>query len=433
MSLTRRALLAGAASGAIGLGYARRSGFTGSTDSGDGRTTLTFATWGSDAELAAFRSLIATFESTRPGVRVRLQIEPYAQMFIDMDAQLQGGRAPDLFRCDYMTLGMYSGNGQLLDLSPYFTTAERAAFLPAFWAAVCHDGRPYAVPHHTDTTAVLYRKDMFEAAGITSVPQRLDDAWTWEEFDEIAGRLKAKLPPNVYPFSYDWQQGGAYRWLTWLFAAGGRLLDDSLTAPAIPSPQARKAMDFTKGFFERGLVPPNSGVKSYGYPDSLFTSGTVAMTFAGDFMLPTIAPALKDEQWGATFQPRDAAAATDLGGNTVVVTRHTEHADLAVEFAKFLATPAAMRTFCEQTVVLPTLGELLDADFSYAVRPDLMGVFFEQATVLTPEMTAQTAVPAFGRINAVLQDELEAAFVGGQSSEATVERIAAGTRKALAG
>ncbi|WP_420031525.1 ABC transporter substrate-binding protein [Streptomyces sp. cg28] len=431
MAVARRAVLGAAAAGAGAVGFARRSGFSPSGTGSAGADTLTFSLWGADAEIAAFQALARAYERRHHGIRVQIRLESYQQMYTNMDALLAGGRAPDLFRCDYANLGMYSASGQLLDLSPYFGDKERDAFLPALWKAVCHDGKPYAVPHHTDTTAVLYRKDMFRKAGIASVPTSLDEAWTWDEFSEICARLRKKLH-GVYPFVYGWQQTGAFRWLTWLWEAGGRILDDSLTAPAIESAAGLRALRYTQDFFREGFVPPNSSVKSAAYPDSLFTAGTVAMSFAGDFLLPTIDPAIDKDLYGVTFQPRGRTAATDLGGNAVVATRTTENPELAADFLKFLASEENMARFCERTVVLPTRTSLLTQPLDYAVRPDLMPVYAEQATALTPGMTEQVAIPGFGRINSALQDELEAAFVNRQPAETTLRNIAASTRTALA-
>ncbi|MEV8313514.1 sugar ABC transporter substrate-binding protein [Streptomyces sp. NPDC059900] len=431
MAVARRALLGAAVAGAGAVGFARRSGFSPSNTGSAGADTLTFSLWGADTEIAAFQALARAYERRHSGIRVQIRMESYQQMYTNMDALLAGGRAPDLFRCDYANLGMYSASGQLLDLSPYLGEQDREAFLPALWEAVCHEGKPYAVPHHTDTTAVLYRKDMFRTAGITSVPASLDEAWTWDEFTEICARLSKKLH-GVYPFVYGWQQTGAFRWLTWLWQAGGRILDESRTAPAIESAAGLRALRFTQDFFRQGFVPPNSSVKSAAFPDALFTAGTVAMSFAGDFLLPTIDPALKKDLYGVTFQPRGRQAATDLGGNAVVATRDTENPELAADFLKFLAEVENMARFCEQCVVLPTRKSLLGKPLDYAVRPDLMPVYAEQATALTPAMTAQVAVPGFGRINSALQDELEAAFVNRQPADVTLRNIAASTRTALA-
>ncbi len=58
-------------------------------------------------------------------------------------------------------------------------------------------------------TALLYRKDAFEAAGITDVPTTLDDAWTWEQFADVANKLKGVVKGKQSPFIYDWQAGRA--------------------------------------------------------------------------------------------------------------------------------------------------------------------------------------------------------------------------------
>ena len=93
-----------------------------------------------------------------------------------------------------------------------------------------------------DTTAILYRKDAFEAAKITNVPTSLDEAWTWDEFAAVAQKLTGVVKGNQSPFIYDWQQAGAYRWLNWLFQAGGNLLGADLKSPAVDSDAGRKAV-----------------------------------------------------------------------------------------------------------------------------------------------------------------------------------------------
>src|SRR3712207_3509113 len=237
-----------------------------------GADELSFTTWGSEAEEKSFRAGIAAFQKANPGTKVTLNLVPYEQMFENIDAQLQSGTAPDIFRVDYGTLGVYSSQDQLLDLSSYVDREASDAFIPAFWRAVQFEGTPFGVPHQTDTSAILYNKAAFEAAGITSVPDTLESAWTWQEFEQVAQQLRAQLPADRYPFAYNWQQAGVTRWLSWLFQAGGRYLEDDLTTPAIDSPEGRQALDFTKSFFEKNYVPANSSVKSSTYASDSFYS-----------------------------------------------------------------------------------------------------------------------------------------------------------------
>jgi len=197
MNLSRRqimglAAIAAAPAGLAGCGFTGGSG--GSEESaGD---TLTFTTWGTDAELAGLRSAISGFESANEGVTVELNAVPYEQMFTNIDAQLQSNTAPDIFRVPYYTFGSYAGADQLLDLGPLLSDGFKDRFTPQAWAAVQNQDSPYGVPHHTDTSVILYNKEMLDSAGITSVPTTLEDAWTWEELDQVATTLRESLPAS---------------------------------------------------------------------------------------------------------------------------------------------------------------------------------------------------------------------------------------------
>jgi len=293
------------------------------------------------------------------------------------------------------------------------------------------DGKPYGVPHQIDTTAILYRKDAFEAAGITDVPTTVDEAWTWEEFAANADKLKGVVKGKQTPFIYDWQSAGAYRWLSWLFQAGGTLLADDLTSPAIDSDPGRKAVDFTKSFFTKGWVARNTSVKSATYPDSVFVAGSVAMAFAGDFLVPFIDTNVgKKFEYGSMPQPKDVAAATDLGGNAVVAAKDGKNTEAAAKFLEFIVREDQMKTYCEATGQLPTLKSLTNTKLDFQVRPDLMETFVQQAKTLTPEQVAQVTVPQFAKLNGALQQELETAFLGGRSAAETTAAIAAAVTKA---
>ncbi|KQQ07382.1 ABC transporter substrate-binding protein [Rathayibacter sp. Leaf296] len=395
------------------------SGFGGGGGGGSDADSLTFTTWASESEQAAFESLITDFEAANEGVDVQLNVVPYDQMFSNIDAQLSSGEAPDVFRVDYGNLGVYSSQEQLLDISEYFTQEQIDAFTPAFWEAVSYEGVPYGVPHQTDVSALLVNTELLAAAGITDVPTTLDEAWTWEEFADVATTLRASLPAEQYPFVYNWQLGGTPRWLSWLFEADGALLEEDGTTPAIDSPEGAKALDFTKSFFENDWVPPTSSVKSATYADSFFTEETAAMAFAGSFLVPDIDD-LADFEWVATPMPVDQRGATDLGGNALVATADTANPELAAEFLTFMTEAENMSEFCAATNELPTRSDIDPASIEFAVRPDVMPVFVEQASTITPRDVQQLTSPFLAQISVAMQDQLEQAFVNGRSTEETL-------------
>ena len=432
MRLSKQRMLGVAGLATVASLLAGCTGFGGaSSDSGSDAAggSLTFTTWASESEQAAYEALIATFESEHPGTTVNLNVVPYDQMFSNIDAQLSSGDAPDIFRVDYGNLGVYSSQDQLLDVSPYFTDDEIASFVPAMWEAVSYDGVPYGVPQQTDVSALLVNKDMLAAAGITDLPTTQADAWTWDEFADVAAKLRASLPDSQYPFVYNWQLGGAPRWLSWLFQADGALLEDDGTTPAIDSAEGTKALDYTKSFFANNWVPPTSSTKSSGYADSVFAEGTAAMAFIGSFLVPDMDYFNKFD-WTAVPMPRDERAATDLGGNALVATKASANPELAAEFLKFMVQADSMAAFCAATNELPTRTDLSGADIDYAVRPDVMPVFVEQATTIEPSDVKQLTSPAMAAISVALQDQLEAAFIGGQSTPDTLSNLSDAIKEA---
>lgn len=432
MKLSRKralALVGVAVTSALAL--AGCSGFGGGSGGDAATGSLTFTTWASKAEQDSFTKLIKQFESEHKGATIKLNVVPYEQMFSNIDAQLSSGAAPDVFRVDYGNLGVYSSQDQLLDLSSYFTKSEIAQFQPAMWQAVSYDGKPYGVPHQTDVSALLVNKDMLKQAGIdaSSLPKTQADAWTWDQFAAVAAKLRAALPADKYPFVYNWQQAGAARWLSWLFQADGKLIGADGKTPEIDSAAGTKALDFTKSFFQKNWVPPTSSVKSATYADSLFSEGTAAMGFLGSFLVPDMASLAKFD-WTAIPMPKDARGATDLGGNALVATKATKNPKLAAEFLKFMVQADSMSTFCAATNELPTRTDLSGDKVKYDIRPDVMPVFVDQASTIEPSDVKQVTSPAMAAINTALQDQLDAAFIGGQSTKDTLTKLSDAVKEA---
>ncbi len=393
--------------------------------------TLTFTTWGTDAELAGFNSAIDGFQKANSGVTVTLNSVPYAQMFTNIDAQLQAGNPPDVFRVPYYTFGSYAGRGQLLDLSSKLAAGFSDRFTPQAWAAVQNSGKPFGVPHHTDTSAILYNKALLTSAVITDIPTSADKAWTWDQLSEIATTLRSKLPADKFPMVYNWQGNGVTRWLSLLFQADGRFLVEDLKAPAIDSDAGRATVDFTKSFFANSWVPPNSSVKSTSLAADIWYAQTAAMTWGGAFLIPDATKNL-DFEWGATFAPRKVRGGSDFGGNALVVTAASQKADLAVKFLDYVTEAEQMKTFCAGASLLPTRKDLVQSGIDFAVRPELSPVFIGQASTVQPGDSGQVASPSMSKIITVLKDQLEQAFVGGQSTDATIKALSDGIGAATA-
>jgi multiple sugar transport system substrate-binding protein len=439
-TLNRRAFLRG--TGLLGAGIVLAGcGDDEAQDPGSGSSpaasdatlsgTVTLTTWAGEQELVAFKKIAADFKTAR-GADVKIEVLPYDQIRTVVDRRLQANQAPDLFRVSYTDVSGYANNGALADLTDYMDDAFGAQFFPALWSSVTVDGAPAGVPHHTDVSALVYNKSHFKKAGITDVPETLETAWTWEQFVEVLEKLKG-ANGDAAPFAFNYQLYGAYRWFNILFQAGGTVLDDSYEAVTLDTDQARKALEWTKSLYTKGLHARSVLVKRPTYPDEIFPTQKISMIQAGDFLIPSLDAAIKKKfEWGATFLPRDVNAATDLGGNAIVVTEQSKNKEVAAEFAKFLASKENMQLFCEQTGVLPVRTDLVDAKLNFTTRNDLMPVFQKQATTLPEKLVKTSTLPAFPGINQALVDSMDQYLSDPSASVDTViDALTKGIDKAL--
>lgn len=176
------------------------------------------AVWANEAEKAAFRAAIAKYAALHPDVSIKLEVgSTGTQYYQQIDTRLAGRQAPDIFRVQYQQVGRYAASRALVDLGKHLDAADTADIAPAFMQAVTFKGRPYAMPHHTDTFVLLgFNRDMMQKAGVIP-PTSLDQSWPWADFIRVAQQLKAGGAP--FGFAMSWQNGTAYRWLPLLVPA----------------------------------------------------------------------------------------------------------------------------------------------------------------------------------------------------------------------
>lgn len=389
---------------------------------------LTFAVWGGDSEVAGYRNVIAKFESANPGVKVKLDVMPFAQFYQQVDTRLAGRQAPDLFRVTYQQIGRYASNKAAIDLTQYLEKDFGKGFTLAVWSAVNVKGTPYALPHHTDTFALFYNEELLEKANI-AVPSSLDEAWTWAAFIDNAKKLKTQ-GGSSYPFAMSWQNGAVHRWMFYLYQHGGRLLSEDLTASRITEKAGIETIAWTQSWFTEGLVPPSTSVKSAEKVQNLFANGTIAMMLNGNWQIPFVEQQMK-AKWGVTYLPRDVAMADDLGGTCVAVSRDSKTPELAAEFVKFLVNEENMRSFVNTAQLLPVRTSIVDKGIEFSLRPNEMKVFVEQTKTIPEHLVSTVIHPNWGRFNPKMADELDLAFTSGQSAEQTAENIQAHIERLL--
>ncbi len=98
---------------------------------------------------------------------------------------------------DIMTIGMYEtpiwgANGWLVPLDDLSAEYDADDILPAMRGGLSHDGTMYAAPFYGESSMIMYRTDLMEAAGL-----EMPDAPTWE-FVASAARAMTDKDNEIY-------------------------------------------------------------------------------------------------------------------------------------------------------------------------------------------------------------------------------------------
>ncbi len=384
----------------------------------DGKTHLTFSTWGDQVETAGFQSVIDRYEQLHP--KIKIDVEEVSYKFEEqLDTRLAAGVGPDMFRVQYQDLGRYTPSGSMVDITPYLPPNLGNEFTASSWSAVQSGGRIHALPHHTDTSALQYNKTLFRQMGIRA-PQSLEEAWTWEQFIDVARAIKRKT--GGYAIAMNWTFAGSSRWLNFLYQHGGSLLSPDLQKAAIPSTAAVETLRWNQNWFHEGLIPPSDSAKASEYVTNLFITGVVHMIFDyGLLDLKSHSPAF---EWGVTYLPRDREQASDLGGNGVAVSRDCRHPEIAADFLAFLTNEANMRDFVSAAGFIPVRKNLLKQQLPYSYHPEAMQVYMDQSATVPVHMARTVTLPAFPRILRELGDNLNLAFSADQNADLAINNLA---------
>jgi raffinose/stachyose/melibiose transport system substrate-binding protein len=183
---------------------------------------------GDQAERKSWESISQSYMESHPGVKINMQMQHFAgveQHRTWVTTQLIGKTAPDIFTTRYIWDQEDLKKGLLVDLTPYYKQKNAYSgdqlweklFSPIILQQLIGEDKTYAsIPNYVNSVRILYNKDLFAQAGITSVPK------TWNEFMAAQEKLKNI---NVVPFAFPNSKPGDYNY-NWTV----RILTEELVA-----------------------------------------------------------------------------------------------------------------------------------------------------------------------------------------------------------
>ncbi len=204
-----------------GSDAATSSGSSGSAGSGE-TVTLEFAQWW-EPELPAnsLRSMMDTFESQNPGIKVKLLSGPYASTKEQVIAGAAAGTMSDVVGLDGAWVNDFVQQGSIADLSALMKDAGYDESQLASQIKI--DDKAYMIPVVNFVYPLFTNDTLLAAAGVTTPPS------TRTEFAAAAKAVSttdATAKGWIIPLSLEAPNGIQNDLMSWVWASGGSMLKD---------------------------------------------------------------------------------------------------------------------------------------------------------------------------------------------------------------
>src|SRR5690625_4067060 len=153
--------------------------------------TITFWRHDYGPESKAIELLIESFEKEYPNIKIKFEEFHNDQYETKIRTALSSGDAPDIMAIDAPFIASYAENGAVISLNKYMEDDDYQKddiFKPVM-EAMTYSGDVYAAPNNDASLAIFYNIKMFEEKGIPLPPQDPTEAWTWEQYVDVAKQL----------------------------------------------------------------------------------------------------------------------------------------------------------------------------------------------------------------------------------------------------
>ena len=188
---------------------------------------------------APYKTAKAAMEQKFPNVTVNLEGLGYDDSRNKTLITVGANQPLDVVQLDYIWIGEYAEGKVLQKITDRVKSSDiYSDTIPQFLDSSQWGGEIFGVWLNTDVRIIGWVKEFVAAAGLD--PEKAPV--TYKEL--VANAMKAQDPPETYGYFFPLISGEATveRWLSPLFSAGGKIVNDDFTKAAFNSAAGRKAL-----------------------------------------------------------------------------------------------------------------------------------------------------------------------------------------------
>jgi sorbitol/mannitol transport system substrate-binding protein len=236
------------------------------------QTTLTVATV-NNADMIRMQRLTSDFTTKNPGVTVKWVTleENVLRQRVTTDIATKGGQF------DILTIGTYevpiwAKQGWLLPLEKLGAGYDVDDLIPPIRAGLTVNGKLYAAPFYGESSMIMYRKDLFEKAGL-----KMPAAPTWDFIADAAKKLTNR-PTETYGICLRGKPGWGENMalLTAMANSFGARWFDEKWKPEFDGPEWKKTLTFYVDLM-KAAGPPGASTNGFNENLALFNAGKCGM------------------------------------------------------------------------------------------------------------------------------------------------------------
>src|SRR2546429_885372 len=334
----------------------------GTTTSSSPSGTLTVWLMNGSAPDSIVSAVNADFKAKFPNVKVNVQIQQWSDVTTKLDAAFAGSTPPDVVELGNTLVAKYANAGGLSNVGSRKSSFENSSnWLQSLTDSCTLNGKLYCVPYYAGSRAVVYRKDMFTAAGVQP-PKSMDD---WMQVGQKlmdANKADPNFSALYYPGKY-W-----YAALPFIWDFGGDIATQSggQWKGTLNSSQSQQGLTTLNGMVSKLSKADKTGDEAK--QDQAFVQGHIAQLIANGWEISVITdpksgdPALKDKL-GVFPIPSHTAGQTApvfLGGSDLGVAAKSKNQDVANEWVKLMTGTKYQTQMATVGQVIPNSTTLLD-------------------------------------------------------------------------
>lgn len=274
-------------------------------------------------------------------------------------------------------------------------------------------GKIHNIPYQPSTFVVMYNKDLFDAAGVTTSPK------TWEEFLDVCAKLKAS---GVTPITVDDAYMAALFGYTLDRLVGKDKTNAMVADLDFTDPAVLRAAELWEEMVKEGYISSKAATNIYpaGQVDEI-AKGTVAMYLNGTWLPNEIKGNAPDLSWGSFAWPAidaagDGTEANNFGAQSFGINKDTKYPNAAFALVRWLTVGEWDQKLADESMGVPMAND--------AVWPEQLAEAKEVIDTTTTRLNWAVGMEDVPEVNAMIKEGFAKLVSGDYTAQQFADALA---------